>query len=201
MRKIRSLLLSLALLTAPSAFAQILPSDPSILPFALPSQQVPQEENFLEGRLLDLEAFSKAAEQALRPRADSIRILKRPAPFYPYRLVRTSDDPENPGFKPVRDAGSAEIALLVGTDGKGKLASIRNATRDSFGLTAAEAALQWEFEPLISNGLASEFQVVIPFTFKPVDESQTGTGAIQGDAGEEAPPKAEDVDIIRLPLP
>lgn len=149
------------------AAAQIVVPPPSEVVQVLPSQTVPDDP--FGGRLVPQDLFAAAARDAALPAVSQIRVLKRVKPFYPYKLVREGGDDANPVFKPMRDAGRAEVSVLVGISGQPRLVSVREATQNSFGLTAAEAALQFEFEPLVIDGKPREFQVVVPFSFKPAD--------------------------------
>lgn len=146
---------------AAAAQAQVVPP---ALP-VLPRQDVVEDP--FQGRLLTLEAFAEEAGTAHKPSASEVTVLRRVTPFYPYRLERAEAPGEEPRFEPKRDAGRAEVVVLVGKDGKPRRVAVRQATRDSFGLASAEAVLQFEFEPVQVDGSPVDFQIVVPFTFTP----------------------------------
>jgi len=69
--------------------------------------------------------------------------------------------PEYPGRERLAQIqGLAVLTLLVGADGKvAEVDILSSEPRASFGKAAREAALQWQYEPLIRDGQPSSFIV------------------------------------------
>ncbi len=77
------------------------------------------------------------------------------APAYPQSLIKEA--------KP----GSAKISFVVGADGKVHNAKVVSADDPAFGDSAIEALKEWEFKPVVKDGVAVDKKVTMPFMFKP----------------------------------
>ncbi len=101
------------------------------------------------------------ASQAALSNVFSLGQLDRPpaerfkaAPVYPPELRRQGV------------SGSAEILIVLDTDGNVSEATVRRATHPSFGNAAAAAVRQWKFKPGLKDGKAVNCRLVLPVTFR-----------------------------------
>jgi len=82
--------------------------------------------------------------------------IYRAPPEYPHGLIG-----------PRAPAGSAQISIIVGRDGRARLSRVDSASSEEFGWAAATAASQWVFAPPTKDGQPADVPVLIPFSFAP----------------------------------
>ncbi len=107
-----------------------------------------------EQRLLDnlgTEQAAISAQQLDRP----LFLLFTRMPVYPAGLLEA------------REAGEAQIEVIIDRDGRVRSPYIRKATHPDFGWAAVTAVSQWLFETPRKGGEPVDVRVVVPVQFKP----------------------------------
>lgn len=107
-----------------------------------------------EKRLLDNLGTDRApvgAQQLDRPLFPLYRVM----PVYPLAL------------REAREAGDAQIEMIIDRDGRVRSPHVRKASHPEFGWAAATAVSQWLFETPRKGGEPVDVRVLIPIEFKP----------------------------------
>src|SRR6478609_9959549 len=99
-------------------------------------------------------------------RGEELPVYGVPRLIPPKKVV----EPMYPGRERIAGIeGQAVLTLLVGADGKvAEVDILSSQPKASFGKAARDAALQWQYEPLLQDGQPTPFIVQQPvsFTFK-----------------------------------